>query len=135
MATRDRHGRGIRRPILPYDLPGYQTRRDTFERLVREAAERLDDRWGTHWGKLEFGIEDVPPSDPSPWEPGVTLSRLFPADLGFPARIVLYRRPILMRADDEILVQIIRELLAEQVGHLLGRSSEEIDPDYGRDER
>ena len=65
--------------------------------LVWDAAERLEARWGREWGRVEFGTEDVPPSDPSPWERGVPLGRLFPADLGQTARIVLYRRPIEQR--------------------------------------
>lgn len=119
--------------MLPYDAPGYATRADVFASHVRDAAERLDRRWGKRWGKLEFGIETVPPSDPAPWEQGVALGRLFPAELGQPARIVLYRRPLELRASEEELPALIRDVVAENVAHLLGRRPEEIDGDYGTD--
>lgn len=131
MATRDRHGRGLRRPLLPLGSPGYRSRGEIFDDLVFDAAERLERRWGRRWGRVEFGTEDVPPSAPSPWETGVALGRLFPADLGQPARIVLYRRPMEQRADVADLPALVRDVLAEHVGHLVGRAPEEVDPDYG----
>lgn len=95
------------------------------------AAERLDTRWGRTWGRVEFGVETVPPSEPAPWEPGVPLARLFPADQGQSARIVVYRRPLELRAEDDDLHALIRDVLAENVAHILGRRPEEIDRDYG----
>jgi hypothetical protein len=110
--------------------PGAVSRGEVFDELVWEGAERLETRWGRDWGKVEFGTEDVPPSDPSPWERGVPLGRLFPADLGQPARIILYRRPIEQRCEPHELPSMVRDVLAEHVGFLLSRSPEEIDPDY-----
>src|SRR5674476_418568 len=44
---------------------------------------------GTTLGDLEFAVEDVPPSDPAPWESSeVPLGRLFAAQGKMPARIV-----------------------------------------------
>ena len=131
MSSRDRHGRGLRRPLHPLGSPGALSRSEVFDELVWEGAERLSNRWGKQWGRVEFGTEDVPPSDPSPWERGVPLGRLFPADLGQPARIVLYRRPIEQRCEPSDLPALVRDVLAEHVGFLLARSPEEIDPDYG----
>jgi hypothetical protein len=133
MAVRDRHGRGLRRPLLPFSAPGFRSRSEVFDDAVRDAAERLERRWGRKWGRVEFGVEEVPPSDPSPWEPAVSLGRLFPADAGQPARIVVYRRPLELRATPEDLPGLVRDVLAEHVAHLLGRRPEEIDPDYGTD--
>jgi hypothetical protein len=87
--------------------------------------------WGATWGKVEFGVEDIPPSEPSPWERGVPLGRLFPSEYGAPNRIVLYRRPIEQRASSEDLAGLVRDILAEHVGHVLGRRPDEVDPDYG----
>ncbi|WP_448629927.1 metallopeptidase family protein [Cellulomonas soli] len=66
------------------------------------------------------------------------LGRYFPADAGLPARIVLYRRPVESRATDPgDLAELVRDVVVEQVAHMLGRSPEDIDPDYsdGRDGR
>lgn len=131
MGRRDRHDRGLRAPLLPYDVPAWTTRAEQFDDLVRDAVERLEGRWASHWGRVEFGTEDVPPSEPTPWEDGVPLGRLFPADLGQPARIVLYRRPVEQRADGQERAALVRDLVAEHVAHLVGRSPEDVDPDYG----
>jgi predicted Zn-dependent protease with MMP-like domain len=131
MGRRDRHQRGLRRPLLPYDAPAYRTRAEVFDDEVRDAAERLEPRWGRAWGRIDFASEDVPPSDPTPWEHGVPLGRVFPSELGQPTRVVLYRRPIELRRDEGGVRPLIRDVLAEQVGAVVGRSPEDVDPDYG----
>ncbi|WP_062312031.1 metallopeptidase family protein [Demequina rhizosphaerae] len=131
MSRRDRHGRGLRRPLLPFGAPGYRTRAERFDDLVADAVERLEPRWGDEWGRIEFGTEDVPPSDPTPWEEGVPLGRLFPADLGQPTRVVLYRRPLEQRSDPADLPALVRDVVAEHVAHVVGRPPEEVDPEYG----
>ncbi len=132
MGTRDRHGRGLRAPLLPPTLPGYRTRHQAFDELVMAAAERLEPRWGPHWGRIEFAVEEVPPSAPAAWEGGVPLGRLFPEDAGQPARLVLYRRPIEDRAATPgDLSGLVRDIVAEHVAHVLGRSPHDVDPDYG----
>ncbi|WP_084124206.1 metallopeptidase family protein [Demequina sp. NBRC 110054] len=131
MARRDRHGRGLRAPVIPASLPGHRSRGERFDALVVEAAERLEPRWGSRWGRVEFGVEDVPPSDPSPWEEGVPLGRLFPEDMGQPARVVVYRRPCEERAEGTELPLLVRDVVAEQLAHLLGCAPEDVDPDFG----
>lgn len=128
---RDSHGRGMRRPLLATSLPAYRTRSERFDDIVADASERLAVRWGSQWGLLEFGVEDVPPSDPAPWEHGVPLGRVLPGEYGAPTRVVLYRRPVAQRAGEDELAGLVRDILAEQVGHLLSIRPDEIDPDYG----
>lgn len=128
---RDAHGRGLRQPVIPPTLPGYRTRLEVFDELAADAADRLAERWSTRWGRVEFGVEDVPPSDPAPWEHGVPLGRVFPGEYGAPTRVVLYRRPLEQRASREQLPALVRDILAEQVAHLLSMRPDEIDPDYG----
>ncbi|SEJ20637.1 metallopeptidase family protein [Demequina mangrovi] len=131
MSRRDRHGRGLRRPLLPFGAPGHRTRAERFDELVADAVDRLEPRWGDTWGRIEFGTEDVPPSDPTPWEDGVPLGRLFPADLGQPTRVVLYRRTLEQRADPAELPGLVRDVIAEHIAHVVGRPPEEVDPEYG----
>ncbi len=131
---RDPHGRGLRRPLLNAALPAYRTRSERFDDLVADASERLATRWGSQWGQLEFGVEDVPPSDPAPWEQGVPLGRVLPGEYGAPTRVVIYRRPVVQRAVAEDLAGLVRDILAEQVGHLLSIRPDEIDPEYGSSE-
>lgn len=129
---RDRRGRGLRGPLIPARLPAARSRAERFDDLVLACVERLERRWSRQLDGTEFAVEDVPPSDPAPWEHGgVPMGRCFPSEPGLPARIVVYRRPIESRAHDaEELREIVGEVVVEQVAHLLGRPPEEVDPDY-----
>lgn len=98
-----------------------------------DCVELLERAWPKELKDVEFGVEEVPPSDPAPWERGVALGRAFPSDAvaGLAARVVLYRRVVEARADGpEDLRALVRAVVVEQVAHLLGRSPEDIDPDY-----
>jgi predicted Zn-dependent protease with MMP-like domain len=130
---RDRRGRGLRGPLLPADVPGYRTRAQRFDELVLDAVERLEKTWARELDGTEFAVEDVPPSNPAPWEHGgVPLGRYFPADTGLAARIVVYRRPVESRALDVAdLGELVRDVVVEQVAHLLGKAPEDVDPEYG----
>lgn len=130
---RDRRGRGIRGPLLPADLPAARTRAERFDEIVLATVERLERSWARQLVGTEFAVEDVPPSDPAPWEHrrGVPMGRYFPADGALAARIVVYRRPVEERAvDRDDLAEIVRTVVVEQVAHMLGRSPEEIDPGF-----
>jgi predicted Zn-dependent protease with MMP-like domain len=129
---RDRHGRGLRGPLLPPDVPAWRSRADRFDDLVLDALERLESRWRRELDGVELAVEDVPPSDPAPWEHGdVPLGRFFPAEGALPPRIVVYRRPVETRAPDpRDLPPLVHEVVVEQVAHLLGLTPEQIDPRY-----
>lgn len=134
---RDRHGRGLRGPLLPPTMPGARTRAEQFDDVVVAVVERLESRLGAEIDGVEFAVEEVPPSAPAPWERGsVPLGRYFPADgaAGLTHRVVIYRRPVVGRAvDAEEIGTIVREVLTEQLAHILGRSPEDLDPDYRED--
>jgi predicted Zn-dependent protease with MMP-like domain len=129
---RDRRGRGPRGPLMPATMPAYRTRAERFDDLVLDAVERLERHWARQLDGTEFAVEDVPPSTPAPWERGgVPLGRYFPSDAGLPARIVVYRRPVEARAHDPLdLADLVRDVVVEQVAHMLGRSPEDVDPGY-----
>lgn len=131
---RDRHGRGPRGPLLPPTLPGSRTRAEQFDELLLSVVDRLERRLGRELDGVEFAVEEVPPSAPAPWEHGsVPLGRYFPADsaAGLTHRIVLYRRPVVGRADGgDDLAALVRDVLVEQIAHMLGRAPEDIDSDY-----
>ncbi|WP_318842942.1 metallopeptidase family protein [Myceligenerans pegani] len=130
---RDRRGRGLRGPLFPPGSPAHRTRAEVFDDLVLDVAQSLDRRWGKALSGTQFAVEDVPPSDPAPWEgSGVPLGRSFPAEAGQPARVVAYRRPIEARSHDEDdRADLVRDVIVEQVAHLLARAPEEIDPHFG----
>ncbi|WP_344082739.1 metallopeptidase family protein [Nostocoides veronense] len=126
---RDRHGRGPRGPLAWPPVPAMSTRRDRFDQIVLEGTERFEKLLSGRYAGTEFAVEDVPPSDPAPWEERrIVLGRLFPADGGMPARIVVYRRPIEARAGDgRDRADLVREVLEEHVAALLGVAPEDLD--------
>ena len=132
---RDRRGRGLRGPLLPASLPGHRTRSEEFDDLVLDAVDRLRPRWADRLAGVEFAVEDVPPSDPAPWEHGeVPLGRLFPADGALTTLIVVYRRPVETRAlDRALLAPLVHEVVVEQVAHLLGVEPSAVDPTLDQD--
>src|SRR3954469_21958837 len=132
---RDRHGRGLRGPLVPRGGPAWRSRRDRFDDRVLDAVERLEQRWARELQDVEFAVEDIPPSDPAPWEHGeVPLGRFFPAEGDLPARVVVYRRPVESRAPDGPEVgALVPEGVVEQVAQLLGLTPEEVDLSCGDD--
>ncbi|MDO5672174.1 MAG: metallopeptidase family protein [Actinomycetaceae bacterium] len=133
LVARDRHGRGARGPLVRKNLPMYRSRRDRFDELVIGAARYLI----AHMPALkdiEYAVEDVPPSDPAPWEQhSVVLARAFPAENSshLQARIVVYRKPCEQRAQDaQELYYLVHAVVIEQAAQLMGRRPDEIDPNW-----
>ncbi len=130
---RDRHGRGHRGPLAWPPVPAMSSRADVFDELVLDSAARLDRVLAGRRGRVEFAVEDVPPSDPAPWEEeGVPLGRVFPGEGRLPVRIVVYRRPVEARAEHaRELPALVHEVVVEQVAALLGVPPSEVDPGAG----
>ena len=95
----------------------------------------MERRWPDELDRIEFAVEDVPPSEPSPWEHGeVPLGRYFPATSELPHRIVVYRRPVETRSGEvRAIPTLVFDVVVEQVAHLLGLAPEQVDPRYGSD--
>jgi hypothetical protein len=133
--NRDRHGRGMRGPLAPPQVPLATSRAEAFDDLVRDAADRLERRW-PQLADVEFAVQEVPWPQDGPAADGdaVPLGRLVGAGKGRPSRIVVYRRPVEIRAktrDERAL--LVHEVVVEQVAELLGLSPENVDPKYGED--
>lgn len=122
---RSRRGRGMRGPLAWPRVPAMRSRSRRFDEVVLDAFERTCDRADIGRTTIELAVEDVPPSDPAPWEDQIALARAFPAQHDVPARIVVYRRPLETRAlNDSDLIELVDVVMSEQVAGLLG-----IDPD------
>jgi hypothetical protein len=158
---RDRHGRGLRGSLVPPGVPLHRTRLERFDDLVLLAVSQLEPRWEAELAGLEFGVEEIPPVLPDTGDPDpVPLARLEPGsprsgepsmgpgplpdppDAGSrnevperPARIVLYRRPLLARADgEEELAELVLDVIVEQFAHWLGVDPQTVDPGYPAEE-
>jgi predicted Zn-dependent protease with MMP-like domain len=133
--TRDRRGRGRRGPLaLPGPLtesgcPLARSRAERFDELVLAAVDRIEGRWQDQLLAVEFGVEDTPPVDDSWAGRPVPLGALVLGTGAEPPRIVLFRRPVELRAEStDELAALVHDVLVEQVAELLGRSPEDVDP-------
>lgn len=98
-----------------------------------DVVEHLERRWAKQLRTVEFAVEDVPPSDPAPWESGSVMARAFAADqlAGLNARVVLYRRVVEGRCDNPSdLEDLVHAVVVEQVARLLDEDPATIDPGY-----
>jgi predicted Zn-dependent protease with MMP-like domain len=105
---------------------------------VLDAVEHVEARWREELREVDFAVEEVPPVDGTLRvddeieSNGVPLARLLPAGQGMPARIVLYRRPLELRAlDREDLEDLVHDVVVEEVAHFLGLDPETVDPGFG----
>ena len=108
---------------------------------------RLEPRWEAHLAGVEFAVEEIPPAGDAGAGP-VPLARLEPGSGGGlaaagepgtasadavsrPPRIVVYRRPLMARADgDDDLGELVFEVVVEEFARLLGVNPEDVDPGY-----
>lgn len=137
---RDSRGRGLRGTLTPQDVPLYRSRAQRFDDLVLEAVAQLEPRWEAELSGVEFAVEEIPAADLPDDEPDpVPLARLDPGSPGAddprhparPARIVLYRRPLMARADDEDdLGELVLDVVVEEFARLLGLDPQAVDPSY-----
>ncbi|MFF3730141.1 metallopeptidase family protein [Streptomyces sp. NPDC002476] len=131
---RDRHGRGMRGPLAPPQVPLSVSRAESFRDLVQDSVERLERLW-PQLADVDFMVLDVPSAEASEARAEtVPLGRATSAEKNRPAQIVVYRRPVEIRAksrDERAL--LVHEVVVEQVAELLGLSPESVDPRYGQE--
>lgn len=120
---------------MPAALPAARTRGERFDDLVLDAVEEVEQVLDEPLSQIEFAVEDVPPSDPSPGaDAAVPLGRFSAAHRGQPARVVVYRRPVEARAGEPgDLEDLVHHVVVEQVAHALGTDPERLDPHYRDD--
>jgi predicted Zn-dependent protease with MMP-like domain len=118
----------------------YRTRSQQFDDLVLDAVARLEPRWENELTGLEFAVQEVPEADeladdtsPLPLArtaPG-TGSPASPGRPASPARIVIYRRPLMARAENEAeLSELVFDVVVEEFARFLGVDPESVDPGY-----
>ncbi|MGF1240537.1 metallopeptidase family protein [Streptomyces sp. 2-6] len=133
---RDRHGRGMRGPIAPPQVPLAASRAEVFADLVQDSVDRLERRW-PQLAEVDFVVLEVPRLDGpgQSWsdEP-VPLGTTVAARDGRRGQVIVYRRPVEIRSKgrDE-RAALVHEIVVEQVADLLGLTPETVDPRYGED--
>jgi predicted Zn-dependent protease with MMP-like domain len=137
---RDRRGRGVRGRLIPPGVPLYRTRSQQFDDMVLDAAARLESRWESELTGVEFAVQEVPEADelmddsvPLPLARTVPATRDQdnPARPATPARIVIYRRPLMARSDtDSELSDLVFDVVVEEFAGFLGLDPDTVDPGY-----
>ena len=103
------------------------------------AVARLEPRWEAELAGIEFAVQEVPDEEIVGEEiVPVPLARIDPGEAdpldaagARSPRIVLYRRPLLARAEDEDeLSELIFDVVVEEFAELLGLDPDTIDPGY-----
>ena len=137
---RDRHGRGLRGRLVPPGVPLYRTRSQQFDDMVLDAVARLESRWEAELAGVEFAVQEVPEAEelvddsmPLPLArtvPGTT-NPGDPARPATPARIVVYRRPLMARSDNDAeLSDLVFDVVVEEFAGFLGLDPDAVDPGY-----
>jgi predicted Zn-dependent protease with MMP-like domain len=148
----------VRGVLVPPDVPLHRTRAERFDDLVLQAVARLEPQWEAHLSGIEFAVEEIPPADspvngprgpvplsrlepgiPSggpggqgPWPPAPSTPDPEDDEAGpQPPRIVVYRRPLMARADgEEELGELVFDVVVEEFARILGIDPADVDPGY-----
>jgi hypothetical protein len=121
----------MRGPVAPPQVPLAISRAESFDDLVRDSAGRLERQWPQLSG-VEFAVQEVPRPDRG--DGVVPLGRLVSARGDRPDCVIVYRRPVELRARSrEERALLVHEIVVEQVAELLGLSPASVDPRYGQD--
>jgi hypothetical protein len=132
-AFRDRHGRGIRRPVLSNLYRHGETRQAAFNQIVRSTCEFLQGAWPTELADLKWQVMDAP----SIRHESQTVRRW--ATKKSEMTICIFRVPIerlghARRADPLHERMHIEEYVFAAVAHLLDKEPWELVPERYRPE-
>ena len=143
---RDRHGRGVRGPLMPTKIPRYRRRPELFDAAVLEAYAPIQQQFAVELESLDIAVDTIPRMrlnmDWDSFPPEVVvdgpvpLGRIIQAGIdihGYPTRasIVIFRMPIEHRVQgakerQELLTIVLTQLVAQY----LGITPEDIDPHF-----
>lgn len=118
--------------VVPRGLGGVvdppRTRAEIFAACVSESVERVNRSCPGILDRVVVGTDEVP--RPPAWTDGrVPLASARDGDRTTPARVVLYRRPLELRAATPTgLAILVHRTLVEQLAALTGLSVSDIDP-------
>jgi predicted Zn-dependent protease with MMP-like domain len=130
----------VRGRLVPQGVPLYRTRSQQFDDMVLDAVARLETRWEAELTGVEFAVQEVPEAgelvdDSSP----LPLARTVPGSPepddrtrpATPARIVVYRRPLMARAENDAeLGDLVFDVIVEEFATFLGLDPDSVDPGY-----
>ena len=140
--SRDRHGRGIRGPLAaPNPLSGRPvalqrpSRVDFFNSCVTEAMALIGVAAPDALTGVVVGVEEVPNLNVAWSGERVPLSAALEPTRGRRAQIVIFERPLELRATSRgELRRLVHQTIVEQLSALTGRSIAELGGEEGWDD-
>ena len=140
--SRDRHGRGIRGPLAaPNPLSGRPvplqrpSRVDFFNSCVTEAMALIGVAAPDALTGVVVGVEEVPNLNVAWSGERVPLSAALEPTRGRRAQIVIFERPLELRATSRGgLRRLVHQTIVEQLSALTGRSIAELGGEEGWDD-
>ncbi|QGU06620.1 hypothetical protein COCCU_03330 [Corynebacterium occultum] len=143
---RNRHGRGLRGPILPPEAPRQRSRRQHFDVAVLEAYAPIQQAFGEELLGLDLAVDTIPRMrlradmtvlpDEIIADGPVPLGRVIPAGVdpsGNPtrARIVIFRMPVEQRTTTVMERQeLLATILTALVANYLNLDPRDVDPRF-----
>lgn len=142
----------MRGPLARPPVPLARTRPEQFSDVVHDAVRRVarhltdtleDEDVIASLARIEVVVDDVPPERLEPSEhvvaagelAEVALGRVRPGTGTTPARLVVHRRPVELRAeDDEELAGLVQDVVVELLAELFDLDLEDVDPDADADD-
>ena len=98
--------------------------------MVEAATARLAKGWSEQLRLVQIEIREVPERQLAE-DLEISLGSHMAGTAATPARVTLYRRPITLRAPEvRERRDLVRDVLAEQLGHIWSMSARDIDPSY-----
>lgn len=139
---RDRHQRGLRGPLSvanritgePVPLRRRESAGDVFVRAVEDAIARIGDTAPQALRGVTIGIEEVPTLTAAWRDEAVPLAAALGATEKRPAQVVVYRRPLELRAESRAeLASLVHRTIVGQLAEITNLQPTTIDPDYDLD--
>jgi predicted Zn-dependent protease with MMP-like domain len=126
---------------VPHGLPIATTPADRFDRIASAAVDHVEHRWRQQLTGVEFAVDLVPSADVDASNPamdgaiesgGVLLAQIVPGTGRTPTHIVLYRKPIELRARGvEDLEDLVHDVVVQVIANYLGLEPDVVDPGFG----
>ena len=130
--------------MVPASIPISASPADRFDRIASEAVEHVEHRWRAQLANVEFAVDLVPAADVAAGQPGmdgaiesagVLLAQILPGPARGPTHIVLYRKPIELRARNvDDLEDLVHDVVVQVIANYLGLEPDVVDPGFGGDE-
>jgi predicted Zn-dependent protease with MMP-like domain len=129
---------------VPPGVPISASPADRFDRIASDAVEHVEHRWREQLAGVEFAVDLVPGAELSDSHPamdgaiesaGVLLAQILPGKGRRPTHIVLYRKPIELRARNlEDLEDLVHDIVVQVIANFLGLEPDVVDPGFGSEE-